>query len=162
VGAPPLCEGWTVGDVAAHVALQNTTWAAMPRLVPEVVRSGGLNGAIQAVARRHGQLPRDQIIAEIRDRIGVWRPLPTVTYRESAIDYLVHGAGHRDPARSSAADATDLTVLAADRVWASPRMFHARRTLAGYRLVATDTRWAAGQGQEVTGPIGALLCRLSN
>jgi hypothetical protein len=70
-------------------------------------------------------------------------------------------AGHRDPARSSADDAHRPHVLAADRVWASPRMFHARRTLAGYRLVATDTRWAAGQGQEVIGRIGALLLRLT-
>jgi hypothetical protein len=25
-----------------------------------------------------------------RDRIGVWRPLPSVTYRDTAVDYLVH------------------------------------------------------------------------
>ena len=24
---PSLCQGWTVRDVAAHVALQNTTWS---------------------------------------------------------------------------------------------------------------------------------------
>ena len=54
-----------------------------------------------------------------------------------------------------------LAVLAADRVWSSPRMFHARRKLAGYRLVAHDTPWAAGQGQKVCGPIGALLLLLT-
>jgi hypothetical protein len=36
-------------------------------------------------------------------------------------------------------------------------MFHARRRLAGYRLVASDTDWTAGHGNEVTGPIKALL-----
>ena len=30
---PSLCEGWTVRQVAAHLALQNTTWRAMPRAV---------------------------------------------------------------------------------------------------------------------------------
>ena len=30
---PSLCRGWTVRDVAAHVALQNTPWTAMPRAV---------------------------------------------------------------------------------------------------------------------------------
>jgi hypothetical protein len=47
--------------------------------------------------------------------------------------------------------------VAADRVWISDRMFHARKKLAGYRIVATDATWSAGQGQEVTGPISALL-----
>jgi uncharacterized protein (TIGR03083 family) len=28
---PSLCQGWTVRQVAAHVALQNTSWSAMPR-----------------------------------------------------------------------------------------------------------------------------------
>ena len=36
-----------------------------------------------------------------------------------------------------------------------------RRRLAGYRLVATDSGWTAGHGQEVTGPIRALLLLLT-
>jgi hypothetical protein len=40
-------------------------------------------------------------------------------------------------------------------------MFHARKKLAGYRLVADDTPWAAGQGHEIRGPIGALLLLLT-
>jgi hypothetical protein len=40
-------------------------------------------------------------------------------------------------------------------------MFHASKKLAGYRLVADDAPWAAGQGQEVCGPIGALLLLLT-
>jgi len=158
---PSLCEGWTVRQVAAHVALQNTTWAMMPRAVPEVVRSGSMNGAIHAVACRHALLPTDRIIAEIRDRIGVWKPLPTVTYRESAIDYLVHTQDIAIPLGRRADLPVDLATLAAERVWASSRMFHARKKLAGYRLVATDTDWTAGHGQEVTGPIGALLLLLT-
>jgi hypothetical protein len=40
-------------------------------------------------------------------------------------------------------------------------MFHARKKLAGYRLVADDVPWAAGHGDEVGGPIGALLLLLA-
>ena len=54
-----------------------------------------------------------------------------------------------------------LAVVAADRVWSSLRMFHARKKLAGYRLVAGDVPWAAGQGHEICGPIGALLLLLT-
>jgi len=158
---PSLCEGWTVRQVAAHVALQNTTWAAMPRGVLDVIRSGSMNGAIQAVACRHALQPTDQIIAEIRDRIGVWRPLPTVSYLESAIDYLVHPQDVAIPLGRRLEMPTDVAAVAAQRVWTSPRMFHARRRLAGYHLFATDTNWTAGRGSEVTGPIRALLLLLT-
>jgi uncharacterized protein (TIGR03083 family) len=158
---PSLCEGWTVRQVAAHVALQNTTWAAMPRGVLEMIRAGGMNGAIHAVACRHALQPTEQIIAEIGDRIGVWRPLPTVTYLESAIDYLVHPQDIAIPLGRQLEMPADVAAVAAQRVWTSPRMFHARKKLAGYRLVATDTAWTAGQGDEVTGPIRALLLLLT-
>jgi uncharacterized protein (TIGR03083 family) len=156
-----LCEGWTVRQVAAHVALQNTTWAAIPRGALDMIRYGGMNGAIHAVACRHALEPTDRIIAEIRDRIGVWRPLPTVTYLESAVDYLVHPQDIAVPLGRRLEMPTDVAAVAAQRVWSSPRMFHARRTLGAYRLVATDTDWAAGRGDEVTGPIRALLLLLT-
>lgn len=54
-----------------------------------------------------------------------------------------------------------LAIVAADRVWSSPRMFHAQQKLAGYRLVADDAPWAAGDGDEIAGPIGALLLLLT-
>jgi len=158
---PSLCEGWTVREVAAHVALQNTTWSAMPRSVLDVIRHGGLNGAIHAMACRHAQVPLDRIIAEIRDRIGVWRPLPSVTYRESAIDYLVHSQDIAIPLGRSMEMPIAAAVVAADRVWTRSRMFHARAKLAGYRLDATDVAWSVGRGRGVTGPIGALLLLLT-
>ena len=68
---PLLCEGWTVRQVAAHLALQNTTWSAMPRVVLDLIRHGGMNGAIHAMACRHAELPVEVIVGEIRDRIGV-------------------------------------------------------------------------------------------
>lgn len=158
---PSLCEGWSVRQVAAHVALQNTPWSALPRGVVEIVKAGGMDGAIHAMACRHAQLPTERIVAEIRDRIGVWRPLPTVTHRESAIDYLVHLQDIAIPLGREVAMPVDVAAVAAERVWRSPRMFHARRRFAGYRLVATDVEWSAGQGREVAGPIGAILLLLT-
>jgi len=158
---PSLCQGWTVRQVAAHVALQNTTWAMYPRAVWDSIRWGGLNGGIHAAACRHAQHSTQEIIDEIRDRIGVWKSLPAVDYRESAIDYLVHTQDIAIPLARRVRMPTDVATVAAERVWTTPRMFHARKKLAGYRLVATDTRWTAGDGQEVTGPISALLLLLT-
>lgn len=156
-----LCEGWTVRQVAAHVALQNTPWLAMPRGVLQMIRHRGMNEAIHAMACEHALLPIDQIIGEIRDRIGVWRPLPTLTYRESAIDYLVHPQDIAIPLRRQVPMPRGAAVVAAERVWSSGRMFHARRTFAGYRFIATDADWSAGHGAEVTGPISGVLLLLT-
>ena len=158
---PSLCRGWMVRQVAAHVALQNIRWSMMPRAVLDMVRPGGMNEAIHAMACRHAKNPTGQIIADIRDRIGVWRPLPSLTYRDTAVDYLVHAQDIAIPLGRSLDMPTDTAIVAADRVWTSDRMFHARKKLAGYRLVATDTTWSAGQGEEVTGPISALLLLLT-
>jgi uncharacterized protein (TIGR03083 family) len=158
---PSLCDGWTVRQVAAHLALQNTTWSMMPWAVLDLVRYGGMNGAIHAMACRHAEQPTEAIIGQIRDRIGVWRPVPTLTFGETAIDYLVHGQDIAVPLGRTLEVPRDLAVVAADRLWSCSRMFHARKKLAGYRLVAGDAPWAAGQGLEVCGPIGALLLLLT-
>jgi uncharacterized protein (TIGR03083 family) len=158
---PSLCDGWTIRQVAAHLALQNVTWAQMPMALPDILRHRDMNKAIHAMACRHAELPVEDILAEIRDRIGVRKPLPTVRFRDTAIDYLVHGQDIAVPLGRNLEVPGDLAIVAANRVWSSPRMFHARKKLAGYRLAAEDVPWIVGQGPEVTGPISALLLLLT-
>lgn len=158
---PSLCGSWTIRHVAAHVALQNTIWSALPRTVPDLIRFGGMDGAIDAVARRHARLPTETIIAQIRERIGIWRPLPMLTYRQSAIDYLVHAQDIAIPLGREIAMPVGAATVAADTVWTSAAMFHARRRFTGYRFVATDVDWSVGEGTELTGPISALLLVLT-
>ena len=126
---PSLCDGWTVRQVAAHLALQNTTWAMLPRAMIDAIRHGGVNDAIHLAACRHAELPVDVLVEEIRDRIGVWRPLPTVTFRETAIDYLVHGQDIAIPLGRRLAMPPDVAVVAANRVWSRAQMFHARKKI---------------------------------
>jgi uncharacterized protein (TIGR03083 family) len=72
-----LCAGWTVRQVAAHLALQNTTWSAMPGAVLDLVRHGGLNGAIHAMACRHAGLPTEVIVSPtVTPRAQPPRPWP--------------------------------------------------------------------------------------
>jgi hypothetical protein len=60
---------------------------------------------------------------------------------ETAIVYLVHGQDIAVPLRRTLEVPPDLAVAAADRVWSSSRMFHARKKLTGYRLEADDALW---------------------
>ena len=69
------------------------------------------------MACRPAELPVKVMVGEIRDRIGVWRPLPAVTFRETAIDYLVHGQDIAVPLGRTLPMPPALAVIAVDRVW---------------------------------------------
>jgi hypothetical protein len=48
-------------------------------------------------------------------------------------------------------------ATAAQRAWSMTFPFRARKRLHGFRLVATDHPWTAGDGPTVEGPARALL-----
>ncbi|MEU8003459.1 maleylpyruvate isomerase family mycothiol-dependent enzyme [Catellatospora sp. NPDC049111] len=157
---PSLCEGWTVRDVAAHLTLQQMGLRDILRALPHA-RPGGMNRLILDLARRRAALPTEELVARIRATIGSRRHNLGVTPLETLIDILVHSqdiavpVGHRlalDPAAAAAA---------ATRVWALNWPFQARRRMAGFRLTATDTDWAMGEGVEVSAPMEALLLVLT-
>ena len=117
-----------------------------------------MNPAIAAVAREHARLPTDQIICEIRDRIGVWRPLPSVTYRESAIDYLVHPQDIAIPLGRELPMPSDAAMVAVDRVWSSDRMFHARKRYHGLPLRRHRRRLGRRRGRRGRADRSAGCC----
>ena len=79
-------------------------------------------------ARRHEQRdPRDGLPSCRAALGGHHRPdprpdrgMPAVTFRETAIDYLVHGQDIAIPLGRTLPMPGSLAVLAADRIWASP------------------------------------------
>jgi Mycothiol maleylpyruvate isomerase N-terminal domain len=136
---PSLCHGWTVRQVAAHLALQNTTWPAMPRAVLDLLRRGGMNGAIHAMGCRHAELPVEVIIGEIRD-------------------YLVHGQDIAVPLGRTLPMSPRLAVIAADRVWSSPRMFHARKSWPATDSWPTTPRGPPGRAMRSPGRPARCSC----
>jgi hypothetical protein len=88
-----------------------------------------------------------------------------VTRLEPLIDVLVHGQDIALPLGRPRAVPVDAATTAATRVWTVGwplrTAFAARRRLAGLRLVATDVDWSVGEGDEVAGPIDALLLLLT-
>ncbi|MFC8365945.1 maleylpyruvate isomerase family mycothiol-dependent enzyme [Streptomyces griseorubiginosus] len=153
------CGDWRVRDVAAHLTI--AARFSYGQVVREMVRArGDWNRMIHDSAVREASLPVSEIVANLRSTIGSRRLAPTTSPHEPLLDLLVHGqdialALHRDrpvPPRA----ARD----AAERVWTMrfpPRPW----PLPKARLVATDVAWARGEGQEVHGPIAALLLLLT-
>ena len=155
---PSLCDGWTVRDVAAHLTLQQL--GARAAMAMMVQYRGDIDKAVRESAReRAAVLSPGEIIAVIRATAGSRRHNFGVTRQETLIDALVHAQdiaiplGRRQPMPTAAA------AVAATRIWTMrwPPPFPASRAMRRFRVTATDTAWAAGQGQEVRAPISAIL-----
>jgi uncharacterized protein (TIGR03083 family) len=158
---PSLCGGWTVGDVAAHLAWQQLT--PVPALVGGLVRArGNMDRMIHDAAPRYRQArSRGQIVAEIRGLAGTRRHPPGLSNLEVLIDILVHPQDIAVPLGRSHPMPTDAAAVAADRVWSMGRPFRASTRFPGRRLVATDTDWSAGTGDPLQRPIRDLLLTMT-
>ncbi|EMF57662.1 hypothetical protein SBD_0334 [Streptomyces bottropensis ATCC 25435] len=153
------CGDWRVRDVAAHLTI--AARFSYGQVVREMLRArGNWNRLIHDSAVREAALPVTEIVGNLRSIVGSRRLAPTTSPREPLLDLLVHGQDialalgrTREMPPAAARDA-------ADRVW-TMRMPPRPWTLPKGRLVATDIEWTRGDGQEVRGPIAALLLLLT-
>ncbi|MES5817132.1 maleylpyruvate isomerase family mycothiol-dependent enzyme [Streptomyces sp. RG80] len=156
---PTRCGDWRVRDVAAHLTL--AARFSYGEVVREMLRArGDWNRMIHDSAVREGERPVGEIVGNLRSIIGSRRLAPTTSPREPLIDLLVHGQDialalgrSREMPPAAARDS-------ADRVWTMrfpPRPW----PLPKARLVATDIAWTRGEGDEISGPISALLLLLT-
>ncbi|MFE9770827.1 maleylpyruvate isomerase family mycothiol-dependent enzyme [Streptomyces sp. NPDC005931] len=156
---PTRCGDWRVRDVAAHLTV--AARFSHSRVLRECLRArGNIDRMIHDSAVREGERPVGEIVGALRSVIGSRRLAPTTTSREPLLDILVHGQDialalgrHREMPREAARDAADRvwTMRFPPRPWPLPRA----------RLVATDIDWTRGEGEEIRGPVGALLLLLT-
>jgi uncharacterized protein (TIGR03083 family) len=152
---PSLCTGWRVRDVAAHLTLAHTGYAAG---VVAIVRARfGFDRMIHDTAVRQARLPVDRYAPLLRAMVGSRKKAPVISDVEPLIDILVHGQDVAVPLGRTRPVPADAAATAAQRAWSMGFPFRAARRLAGFRLLATDHPWAAGGGVPVEGPISALL-----
>jgi uncharacterized protein (TIGR03083 family) len=153
---PSLCNGWSVRDVAAHVI--SAPEAKVGQMAAALVRArGSFNRAAHDEAQRLSSRNTGQIVDDYRRLAESRRLAPGTNHKQALLDTLVHtqdiviplGRHHEMPVEAARASAE------AFRKNLFP--FNARKRLAGCRLEATDTDWAAGEGALVRGPIAALL-----
>ena len=163
---PSLCAGWTVHDVAAHLA-----WAPVVGVSESalgLVRAGlRMNRFIADSAVRWSGRGRDAILTQLRDnaRTGV---APMGMPRESALtDAIVHALDVRLPVGRPRAVPPEAFVPAADWLlglrWPMTMTTggSTRHRVAGVRLVAGAADWSHGTGPEAHGSTAALMLLLT-
>ncbi|MEU3643823.1 maleylpyruvate isomerase family mycothiol-dependent enzyme [Lentzea sp. NPDC034063] len=157
---PSLCEGWTVREVAAHLSLAGRVSVGMA--FKAFVRArGSFNRMVDQTARDEARRPAAELVAELRGAVGLHRLAPGQTLKNALMDTMVHTQDIAIPLGIERHMPLDAAVVAADDLWRIGFPFHARRRLAGHRLVATDVDWSAGDGAEIRGPIEALVMLLA-
>ena len=160
---PSLCSEWRVRDVVAHVAWTPqppSTWELLGNAVRHRFDLDDMNRDM-AVEFAQERSPA-RLVDELR-RFADLRRKPIMTTLDNLLfDTLVHVQDVAIPFGIEHTPAEAASTAALDRVWAMGWPFHARRRLAGLRLVATDTGWSAGTGPvEVRGPAMALLLTMT-
>lgn len=155
---PSLCEGWTVHDVVAHVALVPHA-PSLGRMLPMLVRArGSFNRLNHDIACDYaGRHTPARLVAQLREDAAS-RTLPAVTSVQNlAMDIVVHGQDIAIPVGRRLPVPLPAALNGLERAWGMGWPFHAATRLAGYRLVATDADWAAGEGPEVRASALSLL-----
>ncbi|MFN8073913.1 MAG: maleylpyruvate isomerase family mycothiol-dependent enzyme [Kineosporiaceae bacterium] len=157
---PSLCAGWTVKDVAAHLALADHEFV---RTLLRVARARGDFDAVTADMARElaaRSSPAD-LVARIRSTAGSPRRFPFSGALDPLTDVLVHGQDIARPLGLARPIAVDLAVAALENVRTSA-FYGARRRLAGMRMLAVDADWSAGDGPDVVRrPAADLLLLLT-
>ncbi|GAA4902693.1 maleylpyruvate isomerase family mycothiol-dependent enzyme [Streptomonospora salina] len=157
--APSLCAGWTVRDVAGHLA--ENTRASLPSFLGGMARARFDHDEYnRRTARAWSRLSDSELLAAFEtDRImTVFRLNPTLLL----VDYVVH---HQDICRPLGLDAGTPPehLLATLRALATSSMFAAEtREAAGMRIAATDLDFSHGTGpSELRGPAAYLVARVA-
>jgi uncharacterized protein (TIGR03083 family) len=154
---PSLCSGWRVREVATHLAMTPSPPPVRVMITTGLRASGRYNRFVDLLTRRYSAQPAAKLVSALRDHAAT-RRLPVLTnYRNVLVDTMVHGQDIAIPLgrvidlppEAAAAATTHATTLG----WPVFR----RDRLRGIRLCATDIDWSHGTGEEVRGPIAALL-----
>jgi uncharacterized protein (TIGR03085 family) len=134
--APTLCEGWTTGDMAAHLVLRERRPDAAAG-----VAGGPLAGYTAHVQRRlKGRIPFADLVRMIRSgppRLSVMA-LPGVDERANAVEFFVH---HEDVRRGAPGwEPRELSRGESDMLWRRLRLarFMLRKAPVGVELARDD------------------------
>ncbi|MCW2716128.1 MAG: hypothetical protein JWN88_3175 [Frankiales bacterium] len=163
---PSLCEGWTVQEVAAHLA-----WASVDpplKLVAGFLRARmDVNRLNDENARGWAQRGPAAILEQLRTNASSGARPFGVPWPAPVVDAVVHELDVRRPLGRPRAVAEPVFRLTADFLlaarWPLPILVggNPQRRIRGVRLTATGTTWTCGSGPEVVASPETVLLLLS-
>jgi len=163
---PSLCAGWSVQDVAGHLAW--AVGAGRRELVGDFVRARARPNVMMAeTAVRWSRRGPAVLLAELRLAAASGATPPGMPATAVLVDAVVHGIDVRRPLGSSRPVPPEAFGRVADfcagaRFPSSALLGGpAQRRVAGVRLVAEDQDWAHGEGPEVHASGEAVLLVLA-
>ncbi|GAA4501061.1 TIGR03085 family metal-binding protein [Actinoallomurus oryzae] len=111
--APTLCEGWTTGDLAAHLLLRERRPDAAPGIMVPL-----LAGYTARVQRRiTAETPFPRLVALLRQGPPAWSPmgLPGVEGAANTVEFFIH---HEDVRRARPGwEPRELPAALEDQLW---------------------------------------------
>jgi uncharacterized protein (TIGR03083 family) len=156
---PSLCEGWSVRDVLAHMTGAGSQNPATFLMGFAAAGFDFDKFANRRIAMHLGATPADTMAGfKAIEHSTSAPPGPKTTWLGEVV---VHGEDIRRPL--GIVHDYDLEVLkqVADFYKRSNTLIGSRSRIAGLRLVATDTDWSHGEGEEVSGPMISLVMAMT-
>lgn len=157
-----LCGGWTVHHVTGHLAA--FVDVGLPGFFLNMAKHRfDYDRAADTLARRHAERPMSELIASLRDKAGKKSSVPIFPGEMTATDVVVHTQDvRRGLGLGGAPDpelvGTALEFLTTHKMASS---IVGKNKYDGLRLEATDTGWAHGEGQLVSGPAESLMMAMA-
>jgi uncharacterized protein (TIGR03083 family) len=154
-----LCDGWTPHLVAAH--LVTFIDVPLPKFMFNVAKAkGNFDTAADTMARKIAERPMSDLVATLRAKASKKGALPMFPAELTTIDAVVHTQDVRRALSLDGAPPADLVSASLEFLTTHKRagiMLEHKGLLDGLRFEATDSDWAHGEGQLVSGTEEALL-----
>ncbi|MFK0009501.1 maleylpyruvate isomerase family mycothiol-dependent enzyme [Paenarthrobacter sp. NPDC090520] len=158
--AESLCPGWSVHDVLAHlIDSAKTTRLGFARRMMAARFDFDQDNAV-GVERERASDPRHTL--KSFHAVAARTSGPPASLATRLVEAFVHGEDIRRPlAISHSYPAEHVATALHYQLKTTTKMGGGKELGAGWRLVATDTRYARGEGPEVQGPAISLLLAVS-
>jgi uncharacterized protein (TIGR03083 family) len=156
---PSLCADWRVRDVVGHMVSETTM--TLPKVVKGMVKSRfRINRFLAADARERGRRSIPDLVEDFQIAMPTRTHLPGLSSLSMLEDIIIHSLDIRRPLRRAHAVPERRMSSVATDLWAS-RFFPGHKLFRDLRVMAIDSKWYAGDGPVVTGPIESLVLVMS-
>jgi uncharacterized protein (TIGR03083 family) len=158
---PSLCSGWTVREVAAHLAMPFSL--SLPKMMVKIVQKRGDFNRMADDWAKAEQRSNAELVELLRANAENRFKPPGFGPEAPLSDVVIHGQDIRRPLGLPTEVDADHASVVLDLLVSkqATKGFVDKGRFDGLELQATDTGWSYGQGAAVHGPAAALLSAMA-